>query len=93
MHFRDPVSKIIFGVTAVCLVKLAFFSTHQSRPALIPPAFAEGSIVEWNDAQRIVTTSDDGATTYVWDYTDRTKVRRYSIEKDALKMQLFELDK
>ena len=81
----------VFTIIALCLVKLAFFSTSNAPRDLIPGAYADGSIIEWKGSSRIVTTSGDGTTTYVWDYDSKTAVRKYWIEGDSLHMKNFSL--
>jgi len=81
------------AVAAVCLVKLAFFPAPGGGSGVIPRAEANVGIIEWKDAKRIVTAGQDGAVTYVWDYEGKTRVRKYYIEKNTLKMQSFVMDK
>jgi hypothetical protein len=76
-------------VIAVCLVKLAFFPSSASQHGIIPSAYADGGVIEWKDAMRIVTAGNDGSTTYVWDYEGKTKVRKYSIVNGKLVLETF----
>lgn len=85
-------SRVTIAVGLGCLVKLAFFNDPTAPINFIPQAHAQGAIVEWNDARRIVTSGSDGATTYVWDYAGKTKVRRYTLKNDKLTMRQFELE-
>jgi hypothetical protein len=82
----------LLAVIAVCLLKLAFLGSPGSSAGIIPQAYA-GGVIEWKDALRIVTASDDGATTYVWDYDAKTKVRKYTAARGKLTMEIFELEK
>jgi hypothetical protein len=92
MQFRVNPMQVVAVVIALCLCKLAFFSPKDSTAGLIPQAYA-GGIVEWKEALRIVTSSEDGATTYVWDYEGKTKVRKYSIKGNKLVLEVFDIDK
>ena len=84
---------MLLALIAFCLVKLAFFP-QQASLSLVPAAHAQGGVVELNkDAERMVSTGDNGAVTYVWDYTAKTQVRKYYIEGGKLKLKVFELDK
>jgi len=77
---------------AFCLIKLAFFP-QQAQVSLVPAAQAQGSALEISKAtERIVTTGDNGAVTYVWDYTAKTSVRKYYIDGGKLKLKVFELE-
>lgn len=82
--------KIVAAVIAAALFKLAFFPEQQNT-GLVTPAHA-GAIIEWDDARRIVTTNTDGSVTYVWDYDEKTKVRRYTVKGDKLTLETFKLD-
>ncbi len=81
---------VIGAIIATALVKLAFFPASRPGTGLVTPAHA-GSLIEWDDSRRIVTTNEDGSVTYVWDYDTRTRVRRYRIEGDRLVLETFEL--
>lgn len=91
MKSLTPWLTAAFIIIAISLFKLAFFRNAGDGIQLIPQAHAEGGILEWKGSDRLVTVSADGATTYVWDYDAKTKVRKYSLEGDALKLQIFEL--
>lgn len=93
MKNRSNLLHIAFVFIAVALVKIAFFPSPDSHKGIIPSAHAAGAIIEWKDSKKIVSTGSDGATTYVWDYEHRTKVRRYRIVGDKLELQTFELDR
>jgi hypothetical protein len=82
---------IVLAVIAICLTKLAFFPATHLGDAVIPPAYAQGGVIEWQGGKRIVTSSGDGATTYVWDYDGKTQVRKYSIKDNALVLETFKL--
>jgi len=72
---------------------IIFFSDNGNI-SLIPSAHADGGgIIEWNNSLRIVTTGDDGATTYVWDYEAKTQVRKYYIKRGELKMDVYTIEK
>lgn len=83
----------VCAVIAIALTKIAFWGSSSQTVSLVPSAYAEGGIIEWNDAKRIVTASADGATTYVWDYEHRTKVRKYQIIDDKLELSVYEIAK
>lgn len=87
----DLLGKGVLVVIAVCLVRIAFFPGHQSE-GIVPSAHADGALIEWKDANRIVSTGNDGATTYVWDYENKTRVRKYSIVGDSLKLRTYYLE-
>ena len=91
MKLQGVFTRVVLAAIAAALLKLAFFPSHQAAPSLVPSAHAAG-VVEWDDSRRIVTTSADGATTYVWDYDEKTKVRRYTIKGDKLSLETFKLD-
>lgn len=82
-------------VLALCMLKLAFFPEKGERAStisLIPQAFAEGGLTPLPlDGNRMVTSGSNGATTYVWDFANKTSVRKYYIEDGQLKMQAFNL--
>jgi hypothetical protein len=80
-------------IIAVCLAKLAFMPGNSAADLLIPRAFAQGGAIPWQDGNRIVTVGDDGATTYIWDYDDKTKVRKYSVKNDKLTLESIQLFK
>ena len=90
MHI-DLLTKGLLIVAAVCLVKIAFFPGVKNE-GIIPSAHADGALIEWKDANRIVSTSSDGAATYVWDYEGKTRVRKYSIDGDSLKLKTYFLE-
>ena len=90
MKLQGLFTKVVFAAIAVALLKLAFFPNSQ-QTGIVAPAHAS-SIIEWNESRRIVTTSNDGATTYVWDYDEKTKVRRYQIKGDKLVLETFKMD-
>lgn len=92
MKINDLYVKVVLGAIAAALVKVAFFPA--ARPVeIIPQAHAQSTgVIEWKDSRRIVSVGDDGATTYVWDYDDKTKVRRYSIKGGKLVLESFKLD-
>ncbi len=78
---------------AIALLKLAFFSSGEDTIGIVPSVHATGSIPEWKGSSRIVTTSDDGETTYVWDYDAKTEVRKYFIKDGKLHLTTFKIDK
>lgn len=79
-------------VVLVCLVKIAFFNSRSETLSLVPAAHADGGILEWNNSLRIVTSGNNGATTYVWDYQGKTTVRKYAIEKGKLTLAIYTLE-
>lgn len=82
----------LLALIAFCLVKLAFFP-QVSDLSLVSAAHAQAGVVELNkETERMVTTGDNGAVTYVWDYTAKTQVRKYYIENDKLKLKIYELE-
>ncbi len=86
--------EVLCAVIAVALVKLAFFTPHAvAAPSIIPEAVAQTGILEWNNGERIVTSGEDGAVTYVWDYVHRTEVRKYSVRGGELVLETFRLAK
>jgi hypothetical protein len=87
----DLLVRIVLVVAAICLVKLAFFPDDRSD-GLIRSAHAEGSLIEWKNSTRIVSLGNDGATTYVWDYEGKTKVRKYAIVGDSLTLKTYYLE-
>ncbi len=91
MELRGWYTKVVVGAIAVALLKLAFFPAVKA-PCIVPNVFAQGSAVEWKDSKRIVTTGNDGATTYVWDYDEKTKVRRYTVKGEKLTLESYKLD-
>jgi hypothetical protein len=92
MKANDLFVKLFAAAIAVSLLKLAFFpSDHQTALQLVSPAQA-GAAVEWKEAKRILTTNEDGSTTYVWDYEDRTKVRKYSVSGNKLTLETYKLE-
>ncbi|MFH0919697.1 MAG: hypothetical protein V1913_04995 [Fibrobacterota bacterium] len=80
------------AVVLVCLIKIAFFSNRTGNVDLVPSAHADGGIIEWNNSLRIVTSGNDGAATYVWDYQGKTTVRKYLLEKGKLTLSVYTLD-
>ncbi|OGS35592.1 MAG: hypothetical protein A2293_01720 [Elusimicrobia bacterium RIFOXYB2_FULL_49_7] len=92
MTRRNPLLIALLIFITLCLVKLAFFSPSNVSLDMVPAAHADGGILEWNNSLRIVTSSADGATTYVWDYQGKTMVRKYSLEGNKLKLQVFEIE-
>lgn len=91
MNVRGLYLKVVLTAIAVALLKLAFFAPVGSNVDLVGRAHA-GALIEWDDSRRIVTTGQDGSTTYVWDYDEKTKVRRYTIKGDKLTLETFRLD-
>ncbi len=87
------VLEIAFAVIAICLVKLAFFHNPKEPMSIVPQACAQGSIIEWKGGDRIISASQDGATTYVWDYDNRTEVRKYYIKNGELNLDIIKLKK
>ena len=83
---------LVLALIAVCLVKIAFFSPAQEA-SLIPQAHATGAILEWQGSNRIITSGEEGAVTYVWDYDNRTEVRKYSIKDGQLVLDVYKLKK
>ena len=81
--------QVLLAIIAVCLVKIAFLPGEKDV-RLVPEAHA-GGILEWKEALRIVTSSDNGAVTYVWDYEGQTRVRKYSIDGDSLRLTSYYL--
>jgi hypothetical protein len=92
MSFNRPLT-IALTICAVCLIKLAFLPGKSTADLLIPRAFAQGGAIPWQDGNRIVTVGDDGATTYIWDYEDKTKVRKYSVKNGKLTLESILLEK
>jgi hypothetical protein len=92
MSLKYPVLVFLLAVIAVCLVKVSFFPSAAGPRSLIPSAYADGGVIEWKDAMRIVTAGDNGSTTYVWDYEGKTKVRKYSIQKGKLVLEIYNLE-
>jgi predicted lipoprotein with Yx(FWY)xxD motif len=90
MELKGWYTKLVLGAIAVALLKLAFFPAGGE--GVVPRAFAQSAAIEWKDSRRIVTAGNEGATTYVWDYDDKTKVRRYTIKGDKLTLESFKLD-
>ncbi len=93
MKGRFTILEAVCVVIAVLLVKLAFFGDGRGNQGLIPTAHADGSILEWHGSKRIVTSGEDGAATYVWDYDAKTVVRKYFIKDGTLRMQSFKIGK
>jgi hypothetical protein len=91
MNVRGLYLKVVLTAIAIALLKLAFFSATGADADLVGRAHA-GSLIEWEDSRRIVTTGPDGSTTYVWDYDEKTKVRRYMIKGDKLTLETFRLE-
>jgi hypothetical protein len=83
----------LLAVVALCLVKVAFFPRSQIGDMIVPQALAQGSVVEWQATKRIVTTSGDGTTIYVWDCDAKTEARKYSIRNDAIVLETFRIGK
>jgi hypothetical protein len=92
MHMKNTLVIALLFAIAVCLVKLAFAPSQSAIPSIVPSAYAEGAIIEWKNPKRLVTASSDGACTYVWDYEGKTQVRKYYIEGNELKLQMFTLN-
>jgi hypothetical protein len=90
MERRNLLLSALLFVIAACLVKLAFVGP-EPRMEIIPQAQAQTGIVEWNNSLKMVTTGDNGATTYVWDYQGKTALRKYYVDNGKLKMKSFEL--
>ncbi len=93
MKRRFTLLEVVCVIAAVALTKLALFPDERGNQGIIPAAFADGAILEWQGSKRIVTAGEDGATTYVWDYDAQTVVRKYFIEDGVLKMRSFKIDK
>jgi len=91
MELKGWFTKVVVGAVAVALLKIAFFPS-AAVPPIVPNAFAQGAAIEWKDARRIVTVGNDGATTYVWDYDDKTKVRKYTVKGAKLTLESYRLD-
>lgn len=92
MSIKNPILTAALAIIALSLFKLAFFPSPSNRQGIIPEVNAQGSVIEWKDAMRIVSSGNDGATTYVWDYEGKTKVRKYSIVKGQLTLETFSLE-
>jgi hypothetical protein len=92
MAFNRLLTIALF-ICAICLIKLAFMPGKSAADLLIPPAFSQGGALPWQDGNQIVTVGDDGATTYIWDYAERTKVRRYSLKNGKLILETIQLSK
>ena len=83
---------VLLTVIAICLFKIAFLSDENQNTGIIPSAHASG-VAAWDQKNlRMVTSSIDGATTYVWDYEHQTTVRKYSIENSKLVLTSYHLD-
>jgi len=91
MKFTQTLGWVVAAAIAVSLVKLAFFPTARSMD-IVPAAYAQGSVIEWKDSPRIVTAGNDGASTYVWDYDEKTKVRKYTARNGKLILETFKLE-
>jgi hypothetical protein len=91
MRVEGVFLKVVLAAIAVALLKLAFFPA-SGGVHLVQPAFAQTGLIEWKDSRRIVTAGDDGATTYVWDYDEKTKVRKYTVQKGKMSLESFSLD-
>ena len=92
MEKKKWAQTLAVAVVLVCLMKLAFFSDRTKSVNLVPSAHADNGIVEWNNTLRIVTTGDNGATTYVWDYQGKTTVRKYTVEKGRLTLAVYSME-
>jgi len=65
----DSMMKLLIGIIALCLIKIAFFNASQPSFSIIPKSYADGSIVEWQQSDKIITANTDGTISYVWDYS------------------------
>jgi hypothetical protein len=91
MKFTQALGWVVAAAIAVSLLRLAFFPS--ARPmGIVPAAYAQGSVIEWKNSPRIVTAGNDGASTYVWDYDEKTKVRKYSVRNGKLTLETFKLE-
>ncbi|OGJ89893.1 MAG: hypothetical protein A2487_09160 [Candidatus Raymondbacteria bacterium RifOxyC12_full_50_8] len=91
MNLKNTFLVALLAIIALCLVKLAFGPASASLPSLVPSAHAEGGILEWKNPKRLVTSNENGSITYVWDYEGKTQVRKYYIEGNELKLQIYTL--
>jgi len=92
MKLNDWLLKIVLATIALSLFKMAFFPSPQAPLLqLVTPAQA-GAAVEWKEAKRILTTNEDGSVTYVWDYEEKTKVRKYAIKGEKLVLETYKIE-
>jgi hypothetical protein len=88
---REYAWKAALAAAVVCLVKIAFFSPAADSFSLVGKAQAS-SLLELNGPARIVSTSEDGATAYVWDFENKTQVRKYVIKGDHLVLTEYKIE-
>lgn len=93
MKKQVTVQEVLFILIALALIKIAFSPKGIDNRGFVPSAHATGSILEWEGSSRIVTTGNDGATTYVWDYDAKTEVRKYFIKDGKLNVKTYRIGK
>jgi len=87
---KTPVYVLLF-IIAVCLLKIAFFPNNHA--SIVPSVSAESGPTEISkNTEKMITSGENGSVTYVWDYTGKTQVRKYYIQGEKLKLQVFVME-
>ena len=90
MDMKKTVSGFFVAVLTLSLIKLAFFPSIGNVD-IIPSAHAEGAVIEWKES-RIISTGSNGEVVYIWDFKNKTQVRKYSIRDNKLRLQIYDMN-